>query len=171
MIVRLVLLSTIVFLVIFLHLSDAFVPPPIERRPMNTVMQTRVCMTGALFEDIHEPTPEEHIPAVELQDKNGKRFEVGCVVRVASDRVKAFHVSPAGRGRFDDKKQFQPGVKSLLLPVGLRGVVTRVYDQNEISANFPIAVCHAAGATYLDVLTDFCNQGLASRLETFTIDF
>lgn len=87
----------------------------------------------------------------QVKDANGKVFEIGCDVRVVADNMKAFQVSPKGRGYFNDQKEFVPveegpPSKYLLLPVGLRGTVTKVYNVDEISANFPVQVKFTPGS-------------------------
>lgn len=76
-------------------------------------------------------------------DKNGKEFAENQTVRVVVDGLKAYQVPPKGRGSFDEAtKAFvaDAKLKYLVLPVGLRGVVNKVYDTESISANFPIRV-------------------------------
>jgi hypothetical protein len=86
-------------------------------------------------------------PPVEILDKNGKVIEVGSVVRVAVENLKAYQVPAKSFGTFNENKEFVPapadaprGTKNLVLPIGLRGVVSKVYDGDDISANFPIQV-------------------------------
>ncbi|KAL7581215.1 hypothetical protein ACA910_005998 [Epithemia clementina (nom. ined.)] len=78
-----------------------------------------------------------------LVDDNGKEFVVGGIARVAVAKIKAYQVSQLGRGRYDESsKAFvaDEKLKYLILPVGLRGTITKTYDVDEISANFPIQV-------------------------------
>jgi hypothetical protein len=82
------------------------------------------------------------------RDRNGKEFRVGGIVRVTESGLKAYQVVPKARGSYDaSTKAFVPdaNAKYLVLPVGLRGAVTKVYDVEEISANFPIQVRFAPG--------------------------
>lgn len=81
-----------------------------------------------------------------VEDQNGKAFEVGAIVRVVTES-KAYQVPVKGFGSFNEDKEFVAapedaprGTKNLVLPVGMRGVVTKVYDIDDISANFPIQV-------------------------------
>jgi len=75
------------------------------------------------------------------QDSNGKEIRVGSVVKVSTEGLKAFQVMPKAKGSFNDEKEFVPGdMKYLALPIGLRGTVTKVYDVDVVSANFPIQV-------------------------------
>ena len=87
-----------------------------------------------------------------LKDKGGNVFEVGGVVRVASEKLKAYQVPVDGHGSFNDDKQFVKAPedgprasKNLVLPVGFRGVITKIYDTSDISANFPIQVKFTPG--------------------------
>ena len=76
-------------------------------------------------------------------DVNGKRVAVGMVVRMCKDGLRAFHVAKTAKGNFNDAKDFiaDETMNYLELPVGLRGVVTKVYEhEHEVSANFPIQV-------------------------------
>jgi hypothetical protein len=99
---------------------------------------------GALYMNEISVTDE---PPVEIQDKNGKVIEVGYVVRVAVENIKAYQVPAKSFGTFNENKEFVPspadaprGTKNLVLPIGLRGVVSKLYDSDDISANFPIQV-------------------------------
>jgi hypothetical protein len=77
-----------------------------------------------------------------VHDDSGREYTVGAVVRVAKEGLKAFQVRPDAKGTFNDKKEFVPDkkLKYLVLPVGMRGTVTKVYNINEISANLPVQV-------------------------------
>ena len=82
------------------------------------------------------------------------KFEVGAIVRVATKGLKAYQVSPKAYGSFDpDNKVFVPAptenrdraTQNLQLPVGLRGVITKIYNDEALSANFPIQVSFVPG--------------------------
>ena len=80
------------------------------------------------------------------------KFEVGAVVRIVAKGLKAYQVKPKAYGSFDSDKKFVPAPKegdrvtqNLALPVGLRGVVSKVYDDEDVSANFPIQVKFVPG--------------------------
>jgi hypothetical protein len=81
-----------------------------------------------------------------LEDKSGKEITMGAVVRVCTDGLQAFQIAPKGQGSYDESKQFVPLPKGsttgkyLIVPAGLRGVVTKIYDMEVISANFPVQV-------------------------------
>lgn len=82
-----------------------------------------------------------------IVDRNGQEFTVGAIARIAVDNLKAYQVSVKGQGSYNDKKEFVPldtekteKGRYLVLPVGLRGTITKVYNVDEVSANFPIQV-------------------------------
>jgi hypothetical protein len=81
-----------------------------------------------------------------LEDKSGKEITTGAVVRVCTDGLQAFQIPPKGQGSYDESKQFVPLPKGsttgkyLIVPAGLRGVVTKIYDMEVITANFPVQV-------------------------------
>jgi hypothetical protein len=89
-------------------------------------------------------------------DSKGKEFKEGCVVLVASGTLKAFQVQSKGYGTFDqESKEFRPASalddgkiprrdKCLVLPVGLRGVIQRVYGV-DLEANQPLLVKFTPG--------------------------
>ena len=101
-------------------------------------------MIDFIEEDIK--TTVRNVPAPDaLMDSKGQEFRVGAVVRVAQDGLGAFQVPPKFRGSYHVKsKEFvaKEDAKSLALPVGLRGVITKVYDpvDSGISANYPVQV-------------------------------
>lgn len=83
-----------------------------------------------------------------LHDINGKDIKKDSVVRVTVPGLKACHVNPkSGFGSYNDKKEFvyNTEMSHLLIPQGLTGVVTRVYDMDVIGANFPILVKFTPG--------------------------
>jgi hypothetical protein len=95
-------------------------------------------------------TTARNVPGPEaLMDSKGQEYSIGAVVRVVQEGLGAFQVPPKARGSFDAKtKQFVAAAnentdqkKSLTLPVGLRGVITKIYDPDAgISANYPVQV-------------------------------
>ena len=94
---------------------------------------------------------------MEVTDKNGKLLSVGDVVAVAQD-TKAYQVAPEGRGHFDDHQRFVPlsddsgrASRHLLVPAGIRGVVSKLIVEAQLSANFKIQVTFTPGAA--------CNEG------------
>jgi hypothetical protein len=93
-----------------------------------------------------------------INDRNGRPIEVGNVVRIVKV-LKAYHVPAKARGSYDvQTKQFVPIDattasridQNLVLPIGFRGIVSKVYrdsgeDGLDISANFPIKVQFTPG--------------------------
>lgn len=81
-------------------------------------------------------------------NKQYSYFEVGDIVQVVIPDLRGYQVPAAGRGRYqcmDDNQTIMfvpdPSLKYLILPVGLRGKVEKVYDPNgSLSANLPIRV-------------------------------
>ena len=80
-----------------------------------------------------------------IVDKNSIAFVEGCTIQTTKS-IKAFQVAASGRGSFDGST-FVPleetddtprNDKCLIMPVGFRGTVTRVYDVDEFDANHPI---------------------------------
>lgn len=100
-----------------------------------------------------EPVKTKILPTVyEVSDKNGKKFVVGGVVRVSSSGLLQYQISPKGAGHYDSNKVFVPDVSSdktqkkyFALPVGLRGVVAKIYNEDDVSANFPVQVKFEVG--------------------------
>jgi hypothetical protein len=146
--------------------ADSFSRPSFvsARRQLNwkipeRILQTRtaISMVGDLIADmaVTVGSPDYHTSGIVLGDKvldqNGKEFTVGCVVRVCTDGLKAFQINAKGQGSFGSDKKFVPDVsdsgkkKFLLLPIGLRGTVTKVYDESVVSANLPVQVKFVSG--------------------------
>lgn len=100
-------------------------------------------------------------------DANGKEFVVGGLIRVSSDDLKAYQVPLKGRGRFDAGKFVEHDKPYMMLPVGLRGVVTKVYDVDDVSANFPVQVKFAPGENVdqVDTPVPFIMHFLATEIE------
>lgn len=123
----------------------------------NTRLYLDIEITDLTLPDETAPVKEEKKPEVEKQlDSNEKEFVVGGIVRVVVDGLKAYQISPAGYGSFNEDKEFVKvekddstprSVKNFALPVGLRGVIKKVYDTNDISANFPVQVKFVKGET------------------------
>ena len=99
-----------------------------------------------------DPIATQNTP-ITLEDKNGKQLTVGSIVRVAVDNLKAYQVSAKGIGKFNESKEFVPAspdgeraTNCLILPAGIRGVVTKLYDkESSLSANFPVQVKFSPG--------------------------
>jgi hypothetical protein len=80
-------------------------------------------------------------------------------VRVVVSGLKAYHVQPKGFGTFrEEDGTFVPaeqggarGTKNLQLPVGLTGIVTKIYDEeNHVSANHPIQAKFTPDAPHVE---------------------
>jgi len=106
----------------------------------------------ALWNSADPVAAEEAQGAATIEDKNGKMIAVGSIIRVAVENLKAYQVPGKGQGSFNENKEFVPATKggarsskNLVLPVGLRGVVTKVYYSDDVSANFPIQVKFSPG--------------------------
>ena len=111
-------------------------------------------MLDALFSEPVKTTiatkPEE------IFDANGKKFTIGTVVRVSKDGLKQFQIGPKALGSYDANKKFVQDKsddksikKCFALPIGLRGIVTKIYDLDVVSANYPIQVKFESGK-YVD---------------------
>mmetsp|Transcript_23002 Transcript_23002/g.35476 ORF Transcript_23002/g.35476 Transcript_23002/m.35476 type:complete len:189 (+) Transcript_23002:136-702(+) len=95
---------------------------------------------------------EATVEAPKLYDPNGKEFVEGSVVRVIKS-LKAYHVPPKLFGGFDEvTKVFIPGPevgnrgsKCLVVPVGMRGRVIRVYDVEDLGPAHPVVVIFEPG--------------------------
>jgi len=88
-----------------------------------------------------------------IMDKNDNPIRVGSTIQVTAPNLKAYQVPPKGYGTFDEDGTFVPAPndgdrtsKSLQIPIGLTGVVTKLYNEAEISANFQIQVKFVPGA-------------------------
>ena len=105
---------------------------------------TRVWFSEFFTEVQEEETADSSGPIV---DNNGAEFLVGNIARVSMGNIKAHQVSKSGRGWFSENKEFVSDVsmRHLDLPVGLRGTITKVYNVDEISANFPVQVKFVPG--------------------------
>ena len=143
----------LVFILLLAETSSAFVAHPSSWTRSSRdayALDISTCSAKAthLFMGKDESLVASASPSVvTLQDKNGKTIQVGVVVRVAVEGLKAYQVPIKGQGSFSAAKEFVPaaensprGTKNLLLPVGIRGVVSKVYDYDDISANFPVQV-------------------------------
>lgn len=93
------------------------------------------------------PLARDDSASTVLLDAKGQEVKIGTVVRVVVDHLKAYQVSLPGYGKYGPDKKFVPvppggprGTKNLLLPVGIRGEVSKVYDVDDVSANHPIQV-------------------------------
>ena len=109
-------------------------------QPRRLLQRSGKQIMGRRFMDPSFVEQETAVPQKQF-DKNGQEFVEGQVVRVCKEGLKAYQVPPKSKGTFD-ATTFVPddSLPYFVIPVGLRGVVTRVYDTEAISANFPIRV-------------------------------
>jgi hypothetical protein len=82
-----------------------------------------------------------------LKDNKGNNLKVGSIVQVVASGLKAYQVNAKGQGSFVDGKFVQApqegiprGKKNLEIPVGMRGIVTKIYDVEDVAANCPVQV-------------------------------
>ena len=107
-------------------------------------------MSLASIAEVEEETSTKEVQ--KLYDSNENEFVEGAVVRVAAP-IKAFHVGVKFRGSYDEEtKELVPVSRDvdredrcLVLPVGMRGVVMRVYDIVELGPSHPIKVKFTPG--------------------------
>jgi hypothetical protein len=175
-----VLLRMIGVLWIISRLSDiaaTFTQHSIHRQFSNRLNKATnpmsLTMIDALFS---EPTKTKILPKVdEVFDKNGKKFVAGGVVRVSVSGLQQYQIPPKGLGHFDSNKVFVPDTsidktrkKCFALPVGIRGVVAKIYNVDEVSANFPVQVKFEVGK-YLeegyDPPTNFIMHFMSHEIE------
>lgn len=118
----------------------------------NRVRNTRPTSSTFFVAASRDPiVAQEDSEVVAVNDKNGKPIEVGTVVRVVKE-MKAYQVPAKGRGSYNEEKEFVPietdaarSSQNLVLPEGIRGVVSKVYRSEDIAANFPIKVQFTPG--------------------------
>ena len=152
-----VLWILVILVVSVFPLGNSFV---IQQQTITVIHRTSQLynLKNDLFADISVPirTGGVHasvIPTIkgsQVVDQKGNEFKVDSVVRVAIDGLIAYHINSKGQGSYDDKKEFIPDKsdskkKFLLLPIGLRGRVKKVYDEDVISSNLPILVIFTPG--------------------------
>ena len=154
-------------------ISSAFVTRSSTCKPKGT-FALNVRQSTNLFSGPFASTGKDNTEHT-LEDANGKVISVGIIVRIAKEGLKACQVPPKGKGSFDSDKKFVPmpkdsprGLRCLKLPVGIRGVVTKVYDERQIGANFPIQVKFVPGENTdegYDPPVSFLMHFLANEIE------
>jgi len=121
----------------FTHATDNFRNPIQQKRTENELP------------NMFSPSiSSSEVSVPKLYDANGIEFTEGCLVRVKVSKIKAFHAPANALGKFDEtSKRLIPVDKSapkcekfFLLPIGLRGLVLRVYDTANLGCNLPIIV-------------------------------
>mmetsp|Transcript_14775 Transcript_14775/g.21105 ORF Transcript_14775/g.21105 Transcript_14775/m.21105 type:complete len:189 (+) Transcript_14775:110-676(+) len=122
----------------------AFSKPILRQCVQNNWKSLQIAPT--LSDDITNSDPEPEHYERKL-DKNGNEFLPGSSVKLVSS-MNAFHVNPKSYGRFDPiTKTFIPVAanaerkeKCLVIPEGMIGSITMVYNEHEFDANLPIKV-------------------------------
>lgn len=123
--------STIIALVLFIGCVSSFAPPNLLHRVLSSNMATGSSVESAFV----------------LKDSKGNDLKVGSIVKVVAAGLKAYQVNAKAHGSFIDGKFVSApegptprGKKNLELPVGMQGVVAKLYDVEDVAANFPIQV-------------------------------
>jgi len=117
---------------------------------------TSTTLQSDLFADVTPQQPSKIIEEKIHLDINGKEISVGSLIAIAStsNPIKAHSVPPIMYGQFDptshefipqDKSTMTRATSCLVLPVGLRGEVTKIYNTNEWDRTHPILVNFKAG--------------------------
>ena len=115
-----------------------------------------ITLQSDLFADVTPTRPSKKRVEEKIhQDINGKEISVGSLIAIAStsNPIKAHSVHESNYGQFDISQEFIPQDKStmtratscLVLPVGLRGEVTKIYNTNEWDRTHPILVNFKTG--------------------------
>ena len=152
----LALLIHLLLLASVMPLVNSFVIQQIMNTKMHRTSQ--ISLKPDLFADISVPIRTDGVhtsviptlKGIEVLDQKGNAFHVDSVVRVSIDGLKAYHVNSKGQGSYNDEKEFvadksDSKKKYLLLPIGLRGIVKKVYDEDVVSSNLPILVIFTPG--------------------------
>lgn len=90
-----------------------------------------------------------------LTDSNNNEFKIGSIVQLTQP-IQAYHVPAKAFGSFDDQHPLSPTTQTFLpltnvdnverkekclkLPIGFKGIVTRVYNIHDLDASLPIVV-------------------------------
>jgi len=121
---------------------------------ISKTTSTTTTLQSDLFADVTPTQPSKIEEKIHLAI-NGKEISVGSLIAIAStsNPIKAHSVPPIMYGQFDTTSQFIPqdistmsrATSCLVLPVGLRGEVTKIYNTNEWDRTHPILVNFKAG--------------------------
>jgi len=100
-------------------------------------------------------TPSTSTTTTTSQHKDHKDnlFQIHSCVKIITPNIKAFHVSSKGFGSFSqDSTSFIPAPenavrkdKCLVLPIGLIGKVTQIYDSIDSDSSLPLQVKFTPG--------------------------
>jgi hypothetical protein len=139
-------------------------PPPLLPRlfqemipPTTTTNTTRVT---PLFQDQSKPLVRvENNTSIKNNDDESTSernnalpalLAVGDTVRVVVPDLRGYQIPAKGRGRYEPTTATattnqvvfvpDPSLQYLILPIGLQGIVEKVYDDPHLSANLPIRV-------------------------------
>lgn len=128
--------------------NNAFSPPVSSTLSLTSSSHPQKRQSTIVLSGNHPPFAEATEPTQQV-DANGKVFSPGAVVSIAPNtKVKAYQVPKDAFGSFDPQGRFVPvdesnlshGTSCLVLSVGLRGEVVRVYNVNEWDRTHPILV-------------------------------
>ena len=136
------------------HAVLAFAPSTCHQQTSSS--STSLYMASAFFADATEsknaqqPEPEEKIQT----DANGNVISPGAIVQIATANIKAYAVPKDIHGSFDpttnkfipqDETNITRKTSCLILPIGLRGTVSKIYNTNEWDRTHPLLVQFTAG--------------------------
>ena len=134
------------------HAVLAFAPSTYHQQTSSS--STSLYMTSAFFADATESKnaqqPEEKIQT----DANGNVISPGSIVQIATANIKAYAVPKDIHGSFDpttnkfvpqDETNITRKTSCLILPIGLRGTVSKIYNTNEWDRTHPLLVQFTAG--------------------------
>lgn len=123
------LYSTILAVLLLIGCVSAFAPSPALSRT------TIVARMAARTEE----------STYMLQDSKGNDLRIGTIIKVTTENLKAYQVNKKGQGSFVDGKfvkaaegTTERGKKNLVVPVGMCGIVTKLYNVEDVAANCPI---------------------------------
>jgi len=96
---------------------------------------------------------EKKTSTTTYSDPNGQVFLLHSTVKIITPNIKAHHVSSKGFGTFsEDSKTFTPASENaerkdrcLVLPLGLMGKVTQIYDSGDSDSSLPLQVKFTPG--------------------------
>ena len=148
-------LNTLIISLFHIHAVLAFTPSSTSPYHQQTSPSTTsLYMTSSFFADATESKnaqqPEEKIQT----DVNGNIISLGSIVQITKANIKAYSVPKDIHGSFNPTtNKFIPQditkksrkTNCLILPIGLRGKVSKIYNTNEWDRTHPIMVKFNAG--------------------------
>ena len=81
-----------------------------------------------------------------ILDKNGVEFKEGSVVQIIKKGIPCYQMPAEAWGSYEDKEFVAAppdgprATRKLVLPMGMKGTVSKVYTKNNLSANFRVLV-------------------------------